>query len=933
MNKSTLDARNWLRALGDWFAHGNPVSKPQLTDKDVMAAYQQNPSITDKLPWIDLVGKDGNAVLLEDAHSVGAVFDIRQLAVEGRSEDYLVTIRNTLMQFVTESADKLAKARNPWVFSIYAKRETVTFRRVPEAVRQYAYSAQNGNPHPFTDHYIDHIFTPHYEDLAREQGLFKDELTHHPWGGCLREIRLVVYRRVGRTEKNRLSPEQALESVCRKVTQNLQAAEVDCRRLNGQEIRTWLVTWLNPRPKTTHGDVKAFCDQLAPIDAPEERPFDWSLADDVTSRSVRSDDQKGLWWFDDLPHRLLSVERLSSKPEIGQLTAERILGGGHAGARSRSVCLLDRLPVAATLILTWSPMADSIVNRHLDRIDKAAKSDTAEAEAAQEASAHARRQLIRGNPVFPFTLAIALRGHDEEDLNNQMLDVDSLLSTNKLQIVDPDDDAIALDLYIRNLPFAHDPRLDQVKRRNRLIFSQHLTNLLPIYGRGTGSGRPGISFFNRGGEPFTCDPLTLKDRSKNAHLFMFGPTGAGKSATLNYLIMHYAAVYRPRFIIVEAGNSFGLLVQYLQSKGFKAVDMTLKPGSGASIPVFKDALKLLDDNGKRLDYSAIQERDGEVIDRRDYLGEMMLKAKLMITGGRPREEERFARPDEAMLKQAIVDTAIRVFSEHSGKHQDVIISDVEKTLRLKARDAEGSIRDRINEMAESMSIFCTGFEGDLFNTTKSSWSNSADITRIDMATLTGPEYKDRLALAYIGLINEAMAMAEANQHDGRPTIMLTDEGHVITTNPITAAYKVLISKLSGRRMGFWLWDATQNMQDYPDEAEKMLSMFEWWICLSVGKKELEHLKRFRALSNDEESMALSARKQSGKYTEGCFLADNIVGQFRNVPPAICLALAQTEKEEKTARAKIMDERQCLEWEAAVISGEQIAAARRIWETV
>src|SRR3546814_10653391 len=51
--------------------------------------------------------------------------------------------------------------------------------------------------------------------------------------------------------------------------------------------------------------------------------------------------------------------------------------------------------------------------------------------------------------------------------------------------------------------------------------------------------------FNRGGGPITFDPLNRLDRQMNAHLFLFGPTGSGKSATLNNLLNQVTAIYRP----------------------------------------------------------------------------------------------------------------------------------------------------------------------------------------------------------------------------------------------------------------------------------------------------------------------------------------------------------------------------------------------------
>lgn len=96
-----------------------------------------------------------------------------------------------------------------------------------------------------------------------------------------------------------------------------------------------------------------------------------------------------------------------------------------------------------------------------------------------------------------------------------------------------------------------------------------------MYGRSTGTGHPGLLFFNRGAEPLLFDPLNFHDRKKNAHALIIGPTGAGKSAILVYLILQMLAIYRPRLFIIEAGNSFGLLGQYLQSKAVTINQVTM----------------------------------------------------------------------------------------------------------------------------------------------------------------------------------------------------------------------------------------------------------------------------------------------------------------------------------------------------------------------
>jgi hypothetical protein len=64
----------------------------------------------------------------------------------------------------------------------------------------------------------------------------------------------------------------------------------------------------------------------------------------------------------------------------------------------------------------------------------------------------------------------------------------------------------------------------------------------------------------------------------NAHLFLFGPTGSGKSATLNNILNQVTAIYRPRLFIVEAGNSFGLFGDFAARLGLTVHRVKLAPG-------------------------------------------------------------------------------------------------------------------------------------------------------------------------------------------------------------------------------------------------------------------------------------------------------------------------------------------------------------------
>ena len=91
------------------------------------------------------------------------------------------------------------------------------------------------------------------------------------------------------------------------------------------------------------------------------------------------------------------------------------------------------------------------------------------------------------------------------------------------------------------------------------------------------------------------------------------------------------------------------------------------------------------------------------------------------------------------------------------------------------------------------------------------------MTLVDLATLAREGYGPALALTYVSLMNHINNVVERHQHDERQTLVITDEGHIITTNPLLNSYVVKITKM-WRKLGAWYWLATQNLDDFPAGA-------------------------------------------------------------------------------------------------------------------
>ena len=77
-----------------------------------------------------------------------------------------------------------------------------------------------------------------------------------------------------------------------------------------------------------------------------------------------------------------------------------------------------------------------------------------------------------------------------------------------------------------------------------------------------------------------------------------------------------------------------------------------------------------------------------------------------------------------------------------------------------------------------------------------------DVTILEMGLLAREGYEDQLTVAYLSMMSHINDLVEKNQHSDRPTLVVTDEGHLITTHPLLANYVVKITKM-WRKLGAW----------------------------------------------------------------------------------------------------------------------------------
>ncbi|KAA1192709.1 conjugative transfer ATPase [Pseudohalioglobus sediminis] len=893
-----------------------------LTSAIINQHYTRPPSFTDLLPWMEYL-PESKAFLLEDGISLGALFEVTPVGCEARTPAFMTQLRDAIQTAINEAIPE--RDDGPWVLQIYVQDE-------PRLTQFDGLLASYPSPAVRTSDYSQHyqsVMSKHLQAICRSGGLFDDTtVTGSRWQGQQRRIRVVLYRRLKHNGKTpaAIEVEEALNDVATKWIAALASAGIHAQRADGEAFYEWLLSWFNPNPPFAGSDTETLS-QVAPYPGDEHLPFGYDFAEQLTLSMPRADEATASWVFDNMPHTVVTIQSLRRAPEIGHFTAEHQAG-------DQVFSLFDRLPEHTVMTMTITIKPQDTTRTHIAQIKRASVGDSAEASLTREDAEQVEREMAQGNKLYPVNLAFYVRGDNHKALRDNLNRLNALLLPNGLQPITQEADLLALDSYIRNLPMAYDVELDKSRRRSRLIFSRHVANLVPFYGRSRGTGHPGLVFYNRGAEPLVFDPLHRDDRKKNAHMLILGPTGAGKSALLVYLLQQMMARHRPRIFIIEAGGSFSLLGQHFAQHGLSVNQITLNPNVDVSLPPFADALRLLDRrhtfNPLDVDEPTLEEvmdQDDEIEEEeggRDILGEMEIGARIMITGGDEREDARLTRADRLLIRNAIF-LAARTVQETN--RTQVVTQDVVNAFQAIASNMElpEQRRNRALEMGDGMALFCSGLAGHFFNRPGQPWPE-ADVTVLEMGMLAREGYEDQLTVAYLSMMSHINDLVERRQHDERPTLVVTDEGHIITTNPLLARYVVKITKM-WRKLGAWFWIATQNLEDFPDASRKMLNMMEWWLCLVIPKEEVEQIARFKDLNDEQRSLLLSARKEPGKYVEGVVLADKVEALFRNVPPALSLALAMTEKHEKAARAATMREENCTELEAVYEIARRIEQSR------
>ena len=869
-------------------------------------------------PRIDL---GDNRIGLQDLKSVGKLFEVRCTSTEALSTESLQAIYEKVHHAIARSCPE--DISSPWIMQWFVKDDSEFIS--DQLTRQIEAYSQKFNPDSKYAKYWLSTLKEHILDLTDSDGLFSDHYSvNNKWRGKKRTVRLCVWRVA---PPQRKFDENAIGRICVQLNKSLAQANIQLIPCGADKLYEWLTRWFVPSPEKYTG----FSSTTELLKAYPWSPSDLDRSASLYSNSAKADigraslhgaapwtwKKPGVWWFRGQPTRFITIDELVEEPKIGHLTGE-LQFGESVGT------LWDQMPENSIWSMTVVYTPQHQIEAKILKVKSNAIGDGPVAVERRKLSDTALNEIARGNPIYRVFSGVYVFGSNLQDLDRKTEQVLATLTTHKLRPVSPRYDPVALDSYIRALPFGYDFEQDKrpFAQRGKLWLSTHIARMVPVYGRSTGTNFPGCIFFNRGAEPIMFDPLNSVDRVSNAHCLVLGPTGSGKTAMIIYILLHALAIHRPRMFLITAVPTFGLFVEHCQRLGLKVHRVQIDGKSRVTLPPFGHAQVLLSkkDNSINSDASAL----------RDPLGEMELQARLMITGGQVNEENNLRRDDLDIIRATIIEAAQLSRSENRSQ---TLTSDLVRSLyraaesgKLQNRVLTANQIERVVSMAGAINVFCTGFNGELFDREGSFWP-LVDITVVELDVLTRRGYEDKLAVALTGLFSAINNQIESQQYRERQTIVVIDEAHILLQNPLVSPYVNRISAM-WRTFGAWLWIATQNLRQFPDNAKELLNQPEWWFCLSMDRDDVDQIGRFKSLTPQQKNLLLSARKLPGLYTEGVIIAARLLTLFRNTPPALALALSQTDKKEKARRAQIMKRQNVSELEAAYVIARKLRKSRK-----
>lgn len=952
-----------------------------ITVGDKANLYKEYRSFTGFLPYAEYLD-ECEMVLLEDHVSVACLWELEPIPSEGLDEHDIEQIESDFVKSLSAERDlEQPRKGSQFVLTTYVFDEN-------SLDREYEIIANAIHPDwKNTELAKEYLASTKrmLKGMESEEGLFRETMTKgdsenasRAYRGGRRRHIAILYRRAPIKDRKGVDATRKKEiellARMRSTFEATISARSIARRLNREQFYSVMVRMLNPSPASTFGDINRLLSEN-PCPSADLAEVDGDYAASMLHSRIETDSDNGVIMFDGHPARFLQVERMNQIPRSGALTAEKVGDNGQISAA------FDNLPPGSIFVQqTVFEESDEVLESVVDLENKTQHNDDAAA-LTNEQCKITKKVLALGRKMHRTDMGVFIFGTDLAELNRFTDKVKiELINSLGLRAVSPENNLFPIESFIRHLPMVYDPALDNMRKRGKYAWFDHCARLIPLMGRTRGAisrtRKVCFPFFNRRGELIFFDPL---DYDGNGHAVLLGPSGLGKSATLNKMIVELLLFKNARIFIAEAGESFDPLMDFLETEKMDVQRINIGTGHNSRpvAPLFngkrardehllnlvKDE-RMLDEEMKRMiailelqnlpyqwliekieeaksaylrsqeQFDVAREKDeSDKEEKKDYLGECMLISRLMVTGGNAKEDDEWRRQDDAIMTNAVIDAA-----NIADALQDQIMTPLHLTKALQANskldDIDSDKKRRISLMSDNVSIYTKSVRGQIFNQQCEPFKK-CDCLHVELGVAQREGNEDMLALSYLSLMNMINNLAEtkASEGDDRPIYVITDEAHLILKDPRIAPVAVKIVRM-WRKYGAWFLAATQDFsQSFIGEARAILGVGEYFYAIKPPKDDLEILCELAKLDpNGLQAKLISrAKAEQGKFTEMIIVnkARPEANLVRIVQPSFTLAIAGTDPKEKTDRSNIMEKYSIRTAGASLVQAANIDLKRKL----
>lgn len=784
--------------MSDWLlgANNKGAIKQQAIKKRFV---DPMPSFSDQWAVVDFCDQQ-NLFLLNDGVSIGSGFELASIPTEAAAPEHLESVFNKIKD--TFAAVVPLHKDDPWIMQMYVNDEY----SLKPVLRHIARSiAPNIAETPFTQDYLarlDDLFTK----MTRPEGLFIDPKTAAPYRGRRRRVRVLFYRLYQQTQSSRQQAVIEHQEVMAQIESKLKSPGLQIKKLTGTDYYQWWVRWFNPNPELSQGNTETL---LARFPYPKDKkPAGYTLSQAVLFSEPQSNERGFV--FDDYQQRILYIDGLRETPDIGLLSREKT----QANPKHR-YALLDKIPEGATYTIQVTFSNDEALDSHLMRLEKGIVGTNLKAQQVRDDIKTARDELSIGNRLFWVNQAIFYRAKTEAEALQTEKELKELFIEAKMPLIPSSYDLHPLNSYLNALPFNFIPQFArQYLRFDRLMYASELAALLPVYGRNQGARHlPCFTFFNRLGEPVLFDVLHHDFISQNSHIALFANSGGGKSVATGWMINSLMATKNARIVLFEMGNSFDRMLLHAKAHGKKTKQLLLSNKKGEAVPLnpFCEAYKALSEISENLSEEqaaglaqkihAIQSGLGDQASpleqacdegSRNYLAELSLALRTMITEANAIEEAQFTLADETLLIEVLSDAIVTSFKNDVPQMlTEHVVAAFERRMN---KEIVARKKDRILDMRDRLNSYVINSAKSRFFNVPTEPLGDFDIFHIDISAIKDDTGK--LALVMVSLLPRILAMAEATQNDNRPTFLVIDESHLQFQIPSVVANCLLVAKVA-----------------------------------------------------------------------------------------------------------------------------------------